>query len=108
MGLDLSVVAGVSGDWNFALRLIVKMVASNDDRPEVRLWQLRCLVECTRYAEALALSQAMRWDARHLIHVNYLTGSAFEALGMREQARLRFDAVRRQDPAYRYVQLKAD
>lgn len=107
IGLDAAVIAGVSGDWNLALRLTLKLVHEGDERIQVKLWELRCLVECGRFAEALAASQASPWDRTQLIHVNYLTGVAFEALGMREQAQLRFDVVRRQNPSYKDVRFRS-
>lgn len=106
VALDVSVVCGLSGDWILALKLVSRLLTDNDDRVEVKIWELRCLVECGRYAEALALAQTVHWERSRLIHVNYLTGVAFDALGMKQQAQLRFEAVRSRDPNYRDVQFK--
>jgi hypothetical protein len=103
VGLDVSIVVGVSGDWNLALEFVQRLIALNDDRLEIKIWQLRCLVESERFAEALALSGSVRWKPELMLHVNYLTGLAFEALNMVEQARLRFEAVSKIDPSYRNV-----
>jgi hypothetical protein len=106
IALDLAVFAGLSGDWNLALRFTRRLIELRDDRVEVKLWELRCLVECGRHAEAVALNQAVPWHPSHRLHVNYLSGLALESLGLQEQARSRFDAVRRQDPHYRDVASK--
>lgn len=106
VGLDAAVTAGISGDWNLSLKLVNRLLQNGDDRLGAKLWELRCLVECSRYAEALASSQAVPWEKGQLIHVNYLTGLAFEALGMREQAQVRYDAVRRQNPSYKDVRFR--
>jgi hypothetical protein len=106
IGFDVSIVAGSSGDWNLALEFAQKLVSLHDERPVLQIWRLRCLVELERYAEALALSASLRWQPSQMIHVNYLTGLAFEALGMRDQARLRFDAVHKVDATYRGVAQK--
>ena len=106
IGLDAAVTAGISGDWNLSLRLVARLLQNGDERLGVKLWELRCLVECGRFAEALASSQAVPWDRTLLIHVNYLTGLAYESLGMREQAQLRFDAVRRQNPSYKDIRFR--
>ena len=106
IGLDVSVACGLAGDWNLALKCVTRLVREGDDRLAAKIWRLRCLVESGRFAEGLALAQVVLWDSERLIHVNYLTGLAFEALGMKSQAILRFEAVRRQDPNYREVRFK--
>ncbi|MBS1985797.1 MAG: hypothetical protein JST16_16685 [Bdellovibrionales bacterium] len=106
VGLDLSVVVGVSGDWTLALELVTRLTNDGVDSTPAKMWKLRCLVECHRYAEALALSQTVNWESSAMIHVNYLTGQAFESLGLREQAQIRFEAVRRQNPHYRDISFR--
>lgn len=101
IALDAAIFVGMSGDWNSSLRLTQRLVELNDERLTVKLWELRSFVDSGRFAEALALAQAVKWERAQLLHVNYLTGLAFESLGMREQSQLRFEAVRRQDPSYR-------
>lgn len=103
VGLDLSVTAGISGDWDLALKFLQKLIEAGDDRLELKLWQLRCAVELENCAEALALGNALRWPPAMIIHVNYLTGLAYHMLGMRDQALMRFKAVHRRDPLYRDV-----
>lgn len=106
LGLDVAVAAGLSGDWASALKILQTMLKVGDDRTELKLWQLRCLVELQEFGEALALSKSVGWKAAQMVHVNYLTGFAFEGLDMRAEARLRFDAVYKRDPLYRNVSEK--
>jgi hypothetical protein len=102
---DLSVVSALSGDWNLALELIQKLDAK-ENSDSLRVWRLRCLIELERFAEAIALVHHVKWESKSLIHVNYLTGLAYEALGIAEQAQLRFKAVFDVDPRYREIRQK--
>lgn len=107
VGIDVSIAAAAGGDWKLALEITDKVIALGLSTPlSFRLWRLRCLAETARFAEALAMAQAVRWENEHMIHVNYLTGLAFESLGMRSQARVRFEAVRKQNPAYRDIAMR--
>ena len=106
IAFDAAVVTGVSGDWELAIEILARMEGLGDDRLEIKLWQLRALVELEKFAEALAISNAIRWEPRLMVHVNYLTGLTFEALGMIDKARLRFDAVFKVNASYRGVALK--
>jgi len=106
IGKDLAIVCGMSGDWQLALATVVALQNWHADDSTLKLWQLRALVELQRYAEAIGLLHSSRWQSSQILHVNYLAGLAFEALGMREQARIRFDAVQQNDPDYRDVRMK--
>jgi hypothetical protein len=105
---DLSVVCGVSGDWNLALKFVQRLLALGDDRLELKIWQLRCAVEVENFAESLALANAVRWPPEWMIHVNYLTALAYEGLGMKEQAKIRLQAVRNRDASYRDVKQRLE
>jgi tetratricopeptide (TPR) repeat protein len=106
VGLDVAVFAGVSGDWALSLEVLLKLIELGEAGLRVKLWHLRCLVELDRHAEALAVVNSVRWSEAQRIHVNYLAGIAFEALGIGEQARQRFDAVHKADPRYRNIAQK--
>jgi hypothetical protein len=104
IGFDAAVVMGLSGDWNMTLDLCKQLSSkAHDDRMELKLWQLRALVELSRFHEALALGTSTRWPSNLLVHVNYLTGEACENLRMYEEARLRFDAVLKFNRDYRDI-----
>ncbi len=105
LGLVAAVVTGLSGDWELSDRL-VQRADRETPSPQTKLWRLRVLVELERYTEALAAVNAIRWTADQMLHVNYLAGLALEALGLADQARRRFDAVRKIDPKYRGVSEK--
>ncbi len=104
--LDVAVALGLGDDWEASLQVIEKMERAGDPRPQVKVWKLRCLVELERYAETIALSATGQWSPEQLVHVNYLVGLSYEALGVRDQAGLRFQSVHRQDPTYRKVAQK--
>ncbi len=106
VGFRMSVVIGMSGDWQLSLEFVSRLVDLGDDSRDVKLWQLRCLVELERYAEAIALSSAVKWLSTDMIHVNFMTALSYDALGMKEQARIRFDAVRAIDSTYRNIAQK--
>jgi len=107
LGLDAAVVMGLSGDWEIANEICRQLVVRcADDRMAIKLWQLRALFELEKYPEALALSTSTRWPSELLIHVNYLTGEAFEGLRMYDEARLRFDAVFKLNRSYRNIAQK--
>lgn len=104
LGFDAAVVLGISGDWDLAYELCRQLIErTSDDRMEIKMWQLRALVELERFPEALALSTSTRWPSTLLIHVNYLTGESFERLKMFDEARLRFDAVFKLSNSYRNI-----
>ncbi|NCN27209.1 hypothetical protein GW915_06485 [bacterium] len=108
IGFDLSMLIGVSGDWQMAYKLALKLEESNKsvNLELLKVWQLRCLVELERFSEALAIVRAQNWADRSQIHVNYLAGLAFRSLGMHQEAKTRFDAVNRKNPNYRDIALK--
>jgi len=93
VALDVAVFVAFAGDWVLSLEILDRLVACNDDRIEIKLWQLKCYVELSRFAEAISLSGAIRWPQSVMIHVNFLTGVALEALNLKEQASSRFRAV---------------
>jgi hypothetical protein len=104
---DLSLFLGLSGDWTLAFEVIDKLLGLyTEEHHREKLWKLRCLVELERNAEAIALAHNTKWETASLLHVNYLTGLAYEALGLAEQAQLRFKAVFEIDPRYRDVRQK--
>lgn len=100
---ELSLFCGVSNDWALALKFVDRFQQECGTTNESKLWQFRCLVELGMHAEAVALSSSQRWAQEEWIHVNYLTGLAFEGLGLREQARGRFLAVAKENRQYRNV-----
>lgn len=107
IGLDAMALTGVSGDWSFSLKLAERLLQC-PDLPEAtwalaKVWQLRSLVELDRMAEAIALSQNYNCPKNLLIHVNYLTGLAYEKLDLSEQAKQRFEAVFRENPRFRDI-----
>lgn len=108
VGLEVSVAAGLSDDWELALRSIDAVLA--DHQPPVRqsvdisaLWRARVLLELKQFDLVLKAMTSKAWPPECRIHVNYLTGRAFEGLGNFEQALLRYNAVQEQDPCYRDV-----
>ncbi len=106
VALDAAVFAGLSNNWRLSLSWTERLMSLGDSEPEVMLWKLRCLVELEKFPEAVALFSSVRWAESQLLHANFLVGLAYEGLGVREQARLRFEAVHRIDPAYRKVAQK--
>jgi tetratricopeptide (TPR) repeat protein len=106
IALDAAVLAGMSENWQLSLRLIERLSALGEDSIRVNLWKLRCLVELENFAEAVALFGSVRWPKDMLLHANFLVGLAYEGLGVREQAKSRFEAVFRADPNYRKVAQK--
>lgn len=104
---DLSLFCGLSNDWELAFEVLQKLEKLRPEEIEsLSTWKLRCLVELQRNAEAIALVHSVKWDPSALIHVNYLTGLAYEALGLVDQAQLRFKAVFEADPRYRDIRQK--
>jgi hypothetical protein len=106
LGLNLAAVSGLSGDWSFSLEVVQRLLDAGDDSAATKLWHLRSLIELERFAEALAVSQSTRWGAKEWIHVNYLSGIAFEALGLFDEAKNRWESVQRADPQYRDIALR--
>jgi len=106
VALDASVFAGVSNNWQFALTCVDRLLGLGEESFEVVLWKLRCLVELEKFPEVVAIFSAQRWSDTHLIHANFLVGLAYEGLGVRDQAKLRFEAVSKIDPSYRKVAQK--
>jgi Flp pilus assembly protein TadD len=106
LGLNLAAVSGLSGDWSFSLDIVQRLLDGGDDSLETKLWHLRSLIELERFAEALAVSQSTRWGSKEWVHVNYLSGIAFEALGLVDEARNRWESVLRADPQYRDIALR--
>lgn len=104
--LDLSIFAGVSNNWQVALSATNKSIKSADCPEEIFVWRLSCLLHLENYAEAVALFSSRHWDSKMLIHVNFLAGLAYEGLGVRDQAKSRFEAVYAQNPHYRKVSQK--
>ena len=103
IGFDVAQVVGLSGDWEQSIALLDRLEALGDDRSEIKLWQLRALVELTRYSEAMALAKSIRWPAKSLIHVNYLSALALEAIGARDQSKVKLMAVFKSDASYKDV-----
>lgn len=101
--LDISVFAGVAGDWKIALEMVDKLLSAGHESPRHYLWRLRCLISLDEYAEAVALFTSRKWEASVLIHANYYAGLAYEGLGIRNQAKQRFQAVYNRDSEYRDV-----
>jgi len=106
VAFDLAILMGLSGDWQRSYETAQKLISQNDDRLSVKLWQLKCLVELERHSEAVALGGAVRWQNLQILHVNYLTALSYEALGLQEQAKVRFQAVYKSNPSYRSVAQK--
>jgi len=102
---DASLVAAAAGDWKNAFALIDRL-SHLEESPRLKLWKLRCLIELCKFSEALTVAQALAWPTELMIHVNYLTALGFEGLGFKDQARMRFEAVKKRDPRYRDVQEK--
>ncbi len=107
VGKDLAIVCGMSGDWRLSLELIKKMGDVGIVDEEIKLWQLRSLVEEKNFAEAIAVLHAVSWQQEQMIHVNYLAGLAFEGLSMRDEAQKRFNSVYSRDPNYRDIRSRA-
>jgi hypothetical protein len=106
VAMDVSVFAGLSNNWHFALECLERLRSLGDETQEILLWKLRCLVELEKFAEGVALFTAQLWSDGHLIHANFLVGLAYEGLGVRDQAKQRFEAVHKLDPGYRKVSQK--
>ncbi|MBP7844250.1 MAG: hypothetical protein KA116_05500 [Proteobacteria bacterium] len=106
LALDLSLFAGSFGDWVLAFEILQKLQTVSPVSGPMKLWELRCLVELNRSSEALAMARAHHWSLEEQIHVNYLSGLAYEALGLRLEAAQRFDAVYRKNPHYSDVALR--
>jgi len=105
VAFDLSCLIGVSGDWQLAHDIYSKLegVKEFTATQQTKLWHTRCLIELERYSEALAIVRAVRWSDSQQIHVNYLSGLAFESLNMNDDAQVRFAAVHRKNPNYQDV-----
>lgn len=101
--LDVSVFSGIAGDWKTALELVDQLLKAGRESPRYYLWRLRCLVSLDEYAEAVALFTSRKWESSVLIHANYFAGLAYEGLGIRKQAKQRFQAVYNRDSEYRDV-----
>ena len=106
VALDASVFAGVSNNWQLALDYVQRLRTLGDESAEVMLWKLRCLVELEKFPEVVAIFSAHRWSEPQLLHANFLVGLAYEGLGVRDQAKSRFEAVHKIDPSYRKVAQK--
>ena len=106
VALDLSLFAGSFGDWNLAYEVLQKLQELSTISGKLKIWELRCLVELSRASEALALSRSHHWAPDEQIHVNYLSGLAYESLGLSVEAAQRFDAVYRKNPHYSDVALR--
>jgi hypothetical protein len=106
VALDLSLFAGSFGDWVLALDILQKLQEVHPASGHLKVWELRCLVELSRPSEALALARSHHWSLDEQIHVNYLSGLAYEALGLSLEAAQRFDAVYRKNPHYSDVALR--
>jgi tetratricopeptide (TPR) repeat protein len=106
VALDLSLFAGSYGDWALAYEILLALTPDPEKVNEIKLWEIRCLYEMKKPSEALALARSVHWHADHQIHVNYLSGLAYESLGMKTEAAQRFDAVFRRNPNYSDVALR--
>lgn len=104
---DAMSLTGISGDWTLSLRIAEHMLErslpSENDWALTKLWQLRCLVELDRMAEAVALVQSINFPAPLVIFVNYLSGIAYEKLEMPDLAQQKFKAVYSQNPRFRDI-----
>jgi tetratricopeptide (TPR) repeat protein len=106
VALDGALLAGVSNNWRYSLRLTEKLIDVSEENFQIQLWKLRCLVELESFPEAVALFTSIRWPQEALLHANFLVGLSYEGLGVRDQAKLRFEAVHKVDPSYRKVAQK--
>jgi len=106
VALDASVFAGVSNNWQLALDYTDRLLRVSEEPLDVVLWKLRCLVELEKFPEVVAIFSSQRWSNEQLIHANFLVGLAYEGLGVRDQAKARFEAVHKIDPSYRKVAQK--
>ncbi|MEO5668226.1 MAG: hypothetical protein ABIR96_09225 [Bdellovibrionota bacterium] len=106
VAMDASVFAGVSNNWQLALDCVERLKKLGDETSNVVLWKLRCLVELEKFPEVVAIFSSQRWGEEQLLHANFLVGVAYEGLGVRDQAKLRFEAVSKMDPSYRKVAQK--
>lgn len=106
IALDAAVLSGLSENWQLSFKLTEKLIKIGNDSLQVRLWKLRCLVELEEFPEAVALFSSTRWPSEQLIHANFLVALAYEGLGVREQAKARFEAVFKLNPHYRKVSQK--
>ena len=104
--LDVSIFAGVSNNWQFALRAVNKCIDSGESSDEIYVWKLSCLVNLESFAEAVALFSSRHWSLKVLIHVNFLAALAYEGLGVLDQAKSRFKAVYDVNPQYGEVAQK--
>ncbi len=103
VAFDVSLVAGVLGNWSFALSTVHQLLSRGYTTNTIKLWQLRCLIELRRYSESLAIIDHQTWSASEMLHINYFAGVAFLSLGMKEQARQRFEAVKSNNASYQNV-----
>ncbi len=106
ISVDLSVFLAAQHNWNTALAVMDRLVTDDAAlRPEIRLWKMRCLLETERYSEVIAAA-AGQWSQNYHLPLNYLVGCAYQSLGVKDQARARFEAVKRLNPDYRDVALR--
>ena len=103
IALDIAVVSGISGDWKTSLIFTKKLLDLNDARPEVKLWNIRTLLELENYADVLPLVARQRWDSQILIHIDYFMALTYEGLNMKQQARQKLQSVARRNASYRDV-----
>jgi tetratricopeptide (TPR) repeat protein len=104
--VDLSVFFAAQHSWNAALKVVDQFLAEDSGlRPEIRLWKMRCLLETERYSEVIAAASG-NWSQNYHLPLNYLVGRAYQSLGVKDQARSRYEAVKRLNPDYRDVAIR--
>ena len=105
IGYEFSIFLGLSNRWKESLEVIEFLIRSEKlFNVQLKLWQLRCLVELGRFAEAVVLIDSSVWPKDELIHVNYFAGLSFDGLKLKDQARQRFLAVLQADATYKNVE----
>jgi tetratricopeptide (TPR) repeat protein len=106
ISVDLSVFLAAQNGWDAALSVVDRLLkGASASRPEIMLWKMRCLLETERYSEVIAMA-AGNWPPAYQLPLNYLLGRAYQALGVKDQARNRFEAVKRLNPGYRDVAIR--
>ncbi len=103
--LELSLLSGSLGDWQKANEILTPILGKTDLFDEetterVLLWRIRCLIESNEFSEAIGLCGTFTWSDGNQTHSNYLLGMAFDGLGMRDKAELRYRAVASEDTNY--------
>lgn len=106
ISVDLSVFLAAQNGWSAALAVVDRLLKQPSSfRPEIQLWKMRCLLETERYSEVIAISSG-NWGPAYQLPLNYLLARAYHALGVKDQARSRYEAVKRLNPDYRDVAIR--